>query len=68
MKGAPERVLDRCSSILIGGKEQHLDDEMKDAFQNAYLKLGGLGERVLGKANLMTFIAFQGNRRRTCFE
>ncbi|XP_056626461.1 sodium/potassium-transporting ATPase subunit alpha-1-like [Triplophysa dalaica] len=48
MKGAPERVLDRCSTILIGGKEQHLDDEMKDAFQNAYLKLGGLGERVLG--------------------
>uniref|UniRef100_A0A673MFP8 Sodium/potassium-transporting ATPase subunit alpha n=1 Tax=Sinocyclocheilus rhinocerous TaxID=307959 RepID=A0A673MFP8_9TELE len=48
MKGAPERILDRCSSILIQGKEQPLDDEMKDAFQNAYLELGGLGERVLG--------------------
>uniref|UniRef100_A0A8C1R7Q8 Sodium/potassium-transporting ATPase subunit alpha n=1 Tax=Cyprinus carpio TaxID=7962 RepID=A0A8C1R7Q8_CYPCA len=48
MKGAPERILDRCSSILIQGKEQPLDDELKDAFQNAYLELGGLGERVLG--------------------
>uniref|UniRef100_A0A6Q2ZCM9 Sodium/potassium-transporting ATPase subunit alpha-1 n=1 Tax=Esox lucius TaxID=8010 RepID=A0A6Q2ZCM9_ESOLU len=48
MKGAPERILDRCSTILIQGKEQPLDDEMKDAFQNAYIELGGLGERVLG--------------------
>ncbi|XP_066562645.1 sodium/potassium-transporting ATPase subunit alpha-1 [Amia ocellicauda] len=48
MKGAPERILDRCSTILIEGKEQTLDDEMKDAFNNAYLDLGGLGERVLG--------------------
>uniref|UniRef100_A0A671TB25 Sodium/potassium-transporting ATPase subunit alpha n=1 Tax=Sinocyclocheilus anshuiensis TaxID=1608454 RepID=A0A671TB25_9TELE len=48
MKGAPERILDRCSSILIQGKEQLLDDEIKDSFQNAYVELGGLGERVLG--------------------
>ncbi|XP_063069052.1 sodium/potassium-transporting ATPase subunit alpha-1b [Engraulis encrasicolus] len=48
MKGAPERILDRCSSILIGGKDLPLDEELKDAFQNAYLELGGLGERVLG--------------------
>ncbi|KAL7845922.1 hypothetical protein AOLI_G00241140 [Acnodon oligacanthus] len=48
MKGAPERILDRCSTILLQGKEEPLDDEMKDAFQNAYMKLGGLGERVLG--------------------
>lgn len=48
MKGAPERILDRCSSILLHGKEEPLDEELKDAFQNAYLELGGLGERVLG--------------------
>uniref|UniRef100_A0A665X2S7 Sodium/potassium-transporting ATPase subunit alpha n=1 Tax=Echeneis naucrates TaxID=173247 RepID=A0A665X2S7_ECHNA len=48
MKGAPERILDRCSTIMIQGKEQPLDEEMKDAFQNAYVELGGLGERVLG--------------------
>ncbi|CAG5889243.1 unnamed protein product [Menidia menidia] len=48
MKGAPERILDRCSTIMVQGKEQPMDDEMKEAFQNAYLELGGLGERVLG--------------------
>uniref|UniRef100_A0A4W3HSB7 Sodium/potassium-transporting ATPase subunit alpha n=1 Tax=Callorhinchus milii TaxID=7868 RepID=A0A4W3HSB7_CALMI len=48
MKGAPERILDRCSTILMNGKEQKLDEEMKEAFQNAYMELGGLGERVLG--------------------
>jgi len=29
MKGAPERILDRCSTIFIGGKEKVLDDELK---------------------------------------
>ncbi|XP_038657956.1 sodium/potassium-transporting ATPase subunit alpha [Scyliorhinus canicula] len=48
MKGAPERILDRCSKILLNGEEQELTEEMKEAFQNAYLELGGLGERVLG--------------------
>ncbi|EPY88987.1 sodium/potassium-transporting ATPase subunit alpha-2 precursor, partial [Camelus ferus] len=52
MKGAPERILDRCSSILVQGKEIPLDKEMQDAFQNAYLELGGLGERVLGFCQL----------------
>ncbi|XP_056592491.1 sodium/potassium-transporting ATPase subunit alpha-1-like [Triplophysa dalaica] len=52
MKGAPERILDRCSSILIQGKEKPLDDELKDSFQNAYEELGGLGERVLGFCHL----------------
>ncbi|XP_066517591.1 sodium/potassium-transporting ATPase subunit alpha-1-like [Hoplias malabaricus] len=48
MKGAPERILERCSTILLQGKMEPLDDELKDAFQNAYMRLGGLGERVLG--------------------
>ncbi|GFY69999.1 hypothetical protein TNIN_297081 [Trichonephila inaurata madagascariensis] len=48
MKGAPERILERCSTIFIGGKDKILDEEMKDAFNNAYLELGGLGERVIG--------------------
>ncbi|XP_078512743.1 sodium/potassium-transporting ATPase subunit alpha-1-like [Lissotriton helveticus] len=52
MKGAPERILDRCSTILLQGKEQPLDEELKDAFQNAYMELGGLGERVLGFCHL----------------
>ncbi|NXJ86961.1 AT1A2 ATPase, partial [Trogon melanurus] len=52
MKGAPERILDRCSRILLQGQEVPLDQEMREAFQNAYLELGGLGERVLGFCHL----------------
>ncbi|XP_044530933.1 sodium/potassium-transporting ATPase subunit alpha-2-like [Gracilinanus agilis] len=48
MKGAPERVLERCSTILIQGEEKPLDEEAKNDFQMAYMELGGLGERVLG--------------------
>ncbi|XP_020835239.1 sodium/potassium-transporting ATPase subunit alpha-2-like [Phascolarctos cinereus] len=48
MKGAPERILERCSTILINGKNYPLDEESQNAFHDAYLELGGLGERVLG--------------------
>ncbi|XP_029207817.2 sodium/potassium-transporting ATPase subunit alpha-3-like [Acropora muricata] len=48
MKGAPERILERCATILINGREEVLDDEKKEAFERAYMALGGLGERVLG--------------------
>ncbi|XP_015785095.1 sodium/potassium-transporting ATPase subunit alpha [Tetranychus urticae] len=48
MKGAPERILERCSTIYINGQEKVLDEEMKQAFNYAYLELGGLGERVIG--------------------
>uniref|UniRef100_A0A3P9CS20 Sodium/potassium-transporting ATPase subunit alpha n=1 Tax=Maylandia zebra TaxID=106582 RepID=A0A3P9CS20_9CICH len=53
MKGAPERILDRCSTIMLQGKEQPMDEEMKEAFQNAYMELGGLGERVLGFCHVL---------------
>uniref|UniRef100_A0A8B9W0X6 Potassium-transporting ATPase alpha chain 2 n=1 Tax=Anas zonorhyncha TaxID=75864 RepID=A0A8B9W0X6_9AVES len=48
MKGAPERILERCSTIMINGKEEPLDSEKAEAFQTAYMELGGMGERVLG--------------------
>ena len=48
MKGAPERILDRCSTIMINGVQQELTDEFLKAFNKAYLELGGLGERVIG--------------------
>jgi sodium/potassium-transporting ATPase subunit alpha len=48
MKGAPERIMDRCSTILVNGEEKAITDEWKDSFNNAYMELGGLGERVLG--------------------
>merc|ERR1711981_150126 len=53
MKGAPERILERCSSIVIEGKEIPMTNEWKDAFNQAYMELGGLGERVLGFCDFM---------------
>merc|ERR1712123_211077 len=48
MKGAPERIVERCSTIVVEGKEYPLNDEWKNSFETAYMELGGLGERVLG--------------------
>merc|ERR1712226_89255 len=48
MKGAPERILQRCSTIMVDGTERPMAQEWKDAFEEAYMSLGGLGERVLG--------------------
>merc|ERR1712233_139916 len=48
MKGAPERILQRCSTIVIDGQERALTEDWKNAFETAYMELGGLGERVLG--------------------
>ena len=48
MKGAPERIINMCSTILIDGKEHKLDQDQKDAFEAAYAALGSYGERVLG--------------------
>jgi len=53
MKGAPERILERSSTIFVNGEEKNMDEEMKEAFNNAYLELGGLGERVLGFCDYM---------------
>lgn len=51
MKGAPERILEKCSTIMINGQEQPLDKRSADAFHTAYMELGGLGERVLGECS-----------------
>ncbi|CAL1531777.1 unnamed protein product [Lymnaea stagnalis] len=48
MKGAPERIMECCSTILINGKDEPVDDDHRAAFNTAYNDLGGLGERVLG--------------------
>ncbi|KER33797.1 hypothetical protein T265_12551 [Opisthorchis viverrini] len=48
MKGAPEKILELCSTIMIHGEDQELTDQMRQAFNDAYLRLGAMGERVLG--------------------
>ena len=53
MKGAPERILDRCTTIIVEGRELPMTEEWKNAFETAYMELGGLGERVLGFCDFM---------------
>jgi sodium/potassium-transporting ATPase subunit alpha len=53
MKGAPERIFDRCSTILVNGEDRPLTPEWRQAFNEAYMEMGGLGERVLGFCDYM---------------
>jgi len=52
MKGAPERIVARCSKILVDGVEQDKPADFQTTFENANAHLGGMGERVLGFAHL----------------
>jgi len=52
LKGAPEIVFDKCSHVLISGQEIPIDSRWRTAFQESYEALGGMGERVLGFAEL----------------
>ncbi|CAF0994969.1 unnamed protein product, partial [Didymodactylos carnosus] len=48
MKGAPERIFERCSTIYVDGTDIQLNEYWNGEFNRAYTDLGGLGERVLG--------------------
>ncbi|ESN98834.1 hypothetical protein HELRODRAFT_188923 [Helobdella robusta] len=48
MKGAPERILERCTQIIANGKNHEMNDQWRSSFNEAYNAMGGLGERVLG--------------------
>lgn len=48
MKGAPERILDRCSTYLCNKESHPITDDFKEQFNNAYFTMGSMGERVLG--------------------
>jgi sodium/potassium-transporting ATPase subunit alpha len=50
LKGAPERVLNRCSKILIDGEEKEFTQELRDEVEKANSDFGKLGERVLAFA------------------
>jgi sodium/potassium-transporting ATPase subunit alpha len=49
MKGAPERILSRCSKILIDGEEKPFAD-YADRVKFANDSFGKMGERVLAFA------------------
>lgn len=52
LKGAPERVLERCQYIVVSNEVKPLNDYMRESFMRAYESMGGLGERVMGFADL----------------
>eukprot|EP00056_Hartaetosiga_gracilis_P020288 m.18558 g.18558 ORF g.18558 m.18558 type:complete len:177 (-) comp8327_c0_seq3:1198-1728(-) len=51
MKGAPERIIARCDTMLVGGDTVPLTDELKKKFELGNEDLGRNGERVLGFAH-----------------
>lgn len=53
MKGAPERVLSTCSTILKNGEAIPLNDEVKSQFLQSYEYMAGKGHRVLAFAQLL---------------
>jgi sodium/potassium-transporting ATPase subunit alpha len=53
MKGAPEKILDHCTKIMINGELVPMDVSRTEEFENAYDRLGGNGERVLGLCQLV---------------
>ena len=51
MKGAPERILNRCTKILINGEERPYE-EFSDIVKFANDSFGSMGERVLAFARM----------------
>merc|ERR1719204_3010561 len=52
MKGAPERIFERATTIFVNGEELPKTEKWETQFNDAYVALGCLGERVLGFADL----------------
>ena len=52
MKGAPERILGRCGSILINGVVEPFTPELRSKMEKLQLELSRKGLRVLGFAEL----------------
>lgn len=51
-KGAPERVLERCSTVAFGNETRNLNEETKIAYTESCYALANNGERILGFADL----------------
>ena len=50
MKGAPERILSRCTKILVNGEEKDYDINSQARVNLANDSFGKMGERVLAVA------------------
>lgn len=45
MKGAPERILERCSTILLNGQNKELTDSLRKVCDQACLDLAEKGKK-----------------------
>ena len=61
MKGAPERILRRCDTILMNGKEEPFTTERQAAIEQIQLDLSRRGLRVLGFAERILDPAIYNN-------
>lgn len=53
LKGAPERVLGRCSHVLVNGQTVPLTDDMKSQYDEAYQYMASRGHRVIACAQML---------------
>ncbi|CAH7688077.1 hypothetical protein PPACK8108_LOCUS22980 [Phakopsora pachyrhizi] len=53
LKGAPERVLARCSHILVNGDAVPISEEVRCAYDEAYQYMASRGHRVIACAQLL---------------
>eukprot|EP00494_Astrolonche_serrata_P024265 UN24523 len=51
IKGAPERILNMCSTYMFEGKEEKMDEKVKDVIRQRNTELAKKGERVLAFAD-----------------
>ncbi|KAJ3013267.1 UNVERIFIED_CONTAM: hypothetical protein HDU68_000786, partial [Siphonaria sp. JEL0065] len=52
VKGAPERILASCTTILLHGRAEPITDFHKNQFKESYEKMAERGERVIAFAQL----------------
>ena len=53
LKGAPERVLARCSTYLMEGKQAPIDDQFKKGFEDAYSYMASRSHCVIACAQYL---------------
>lgn len=53
MKGAPERVWEKCNYIFTNGKTIPIDDMIRENYNLANKTFAKNGERVLGFARIL---------------
>jgi len=53
MKGAPEKILEKCSTILLNGVDNPKDEQIVNTIEEAIKELANCGERVIGFCDML---------------